>query len=200
MKQYNLPTYHFIHGGFIDPSICDDIVSYFDSNPARHSVGEVYGGCEEHSGNLQQDALTKQSTEIHFSPNNPEDYALLQEYIKQLNEVVALYEKRFSRASYMERYGIVESVNLQVYKEGEGFHKWHCERRGQTNMTRCLVFMTYLNDVEDGGTEFMYQDLITPCKKGLTLIWPPDWTHTHRGQISHTKKKYILTGWFNYLT
>ena len=58
--------------------------------------------------------------------------------------------------------------------------------------------MTYLNSVEDGGTEFKYQNLITPAKKGLTLIWPAQWTHTHRGQISGTKEKYIVTGWFNF--
>ena len=56
---------------------------------------------------------------------------------------------------------------------------------GIAQQTRCFAFMTYLNDVSDGGTEFMYQKLISPAKKGLTMIWPSDWTHTHRGQISH---------------
>ena len=68
----------------------------------------------------------------------------------------------------------------------------HCSRR--------LVFMTYLNDIEEGGgTEFYYQKIITPAKKGLTLLWPTDWTHTHRGQVSDTEEKYIITGWFNYV-
>ena len=58
--------------------------------------------------------------------------------------------------------------------------------------------MTYLNDVKDGGTEFKYQNLTTPAKKGLTLIWPVYWTHTHRGQISNTQTKYITTGWFDF--
>ena len=65
---------------------------------------------------------------------------------------------------------------------------------------RILVFMTYLNDVKDGGTEFLYQKLTTPAKKGLTLIWPTDFTHTHRGVISQTKEKYIATGWYAYDT
>jgi hypothetical protein len=58
--------------------------------------------------------------------------------------------------------------------------------------------MTYLNDVEDGGTEFKYQNIISPAKKGLTLLWPVDWTHTHKGQISKTKEKYIITGWLSF--
>ena len=35
-------------------------------------------------------------------------------------------------------------------------------------------------------------------EKGLTLIWPADWTFTHRGVPSSTETKYIVTGWFNY--
>ena len=44
----------------------------------------------------------------------------------------------------------------------------------------------------------MYQKLITPAKKGLTLIWPVDFTHIHRGQICN-QEKIITTGWFYFL-
>ena len=35
-------------------------------------------------------------------------------------------------------------------------------------------------------------------KKGLTIIFPAEWTHTHRGIVSHKDTKYLLTGWFTY--
>ena len=60
--------------------------------------------------------------------------------------------------------------------------------------------MTYLNDIKnDGGTEFFYQKTKFNAKKGLTLIWPAEWTHTHRGIISEEYEKYIITGWISYL-
>jgi hypothetical protein len=59
--------------------------------------------------------------------------------------------------------------------------------------------MTYLNDVtDDGETEFYYQQVKFQPKKGLTVIWPADWTHTHRGIASMTQDKYIVTGWYNF--
>jgi hypothetical protein len=58
--------------------------------------------------------------------------------------------------------------------------------------------MTYLNDVDDGGTDFFYQKITSPAKKGLTIIWPTDWTHMHKGQVSMTKEKMIVTGWFTF--
>jgi hypothetical protein len=89
--------------------------------------------------------------------------------------------------------------NLQKYEPGEGFYQWHCERSHGPTSTRMLVWMIYLNDVDDGGTEFLYQEYTEKAEAGKLLIWPPDWTHTHRGQISYTKTKYILTGWFHFI-
>jgi hypothetical protein len=40
--------------------------------------------------------------------------------------------------------------------------------------------------------------MVSPAKKGLTMIWPTDWTHIHRGIVSETKEKMIVTGWYNF--
>ena len=82
---------------------------------------------------------------------------------------------------------------------GEGFHKWHFENNGKgVDTYRHLVFMTYLNTLENAGTEFLYQNVTTPCEKGLTLIWPATWTHTHRGIVNNVGEKYITTGWYSF--
>ena len=58
--------------------------------------------------------------------------------------------------------------------------------------------MFYLNNVENGGTEFYYQNLCTEAKEGSLVIWPADWTHMHRGQTEQNNVKYILTGWVEF--
>jgi len=58
--------------------------------------------------------------------------------------------------------------------------------------------MTFLNDVPNGGTQFFYQELTIPAKKGLTIIWPAEWTHTHKGQITKEHEKMIFTGWLSF--
>ena len=92
---------------------------------------------------------------------------------------------------------------IQKYPLNGGFHQWHCERSSSLHpsVSRHLVYMTYLNDVEDGGeTEFFYQKIKVKPEKGLTIIWPADWTHTHRGISSKTETKYIITGWLQFPT
>ena len=58
--------------------------------------------------------------------------------------------------------------------------------------------MTYLNDVEKGGsTFFKHYDLEIYPQKGVTLIWPAEWTHAHKGNKIISGSKYIITGWMN---
>ena len=95
---------------------------------------------------------------------------------------------------------ISEGFNIQHYSPGQGYKQWHNERGEHQAHQRALVFMTYLNDVPDGGgTEFAYYpEIKLKAKKGLTILWPTDFTHTHRGIISQ-HEKWIITGWFHHL-
>ena len=54
-----------------------------------------------------------------------------------------------------------------------------------------------MNDIDEAGeTEFLYQNKRLVPKKNRLLIWPADWTHTHRGNPPIGQKdKYILTTW-----
>ena len=199
LKLHEFANDSFVHGCYIPHKICDDLIDYFNDTPDRHENGQVYGTCEKHINELIEDTTTKKSTDIHFYLHQVEDALILNDYITNLNLCIQEYEYKYERAKKLAQYGIRESVNLQKYEPTEGFKSWHCERDGKAQQTRCLAYMTYLNDVPAGGTEFMYQKITIPAIKGLTVIWPSDWTHTHRGQISNEYKKYVLTGWFNYI-
>jgi hypothetical protein len=97
-------------------------------------------------------------------------------------------------------FGLYPAYHLQHYEPGMAFHSFHSERGAGDEIYRHLVWMVYLNDVTDeGGTEFYYQNLVTEPRAGRILIWPSDWTHTHRGIPSPTQDKYIVTGWLSFL-
>lgn len=95
------------------------------------------------------------------------------------------------------------SVNMQKYLQNNGgyFH-WHSEfyphptDPEQASLHRTLLWMVYLNDVEEGGeTEFYYQNLKSKPKQGTLVIAPADFTHTHRGNMPLSGDKYIFTSW-----
>ena len=47
------------------------------------------------------------------------------------------------------------------------------------------------------SAEWLYQNYKTEAVKGLSVLWPSDFTHTHRGIITNEYEKYIVTGWLN---
>ena len=94
------------------------------------------------------------------------------EIAKEASESYKEDEKLYPEVKGFQGFGMTEGANIQYYPPGGGYFVEHCERTSKMEAKRCLVWMTYLNDVPNAGTNFKYQKLTTPAKKGLTLIWP----------------------------
>lgn len=179
----------FIHEQFLeDIDICDLIIEYHNTNEYK-GPGLVFG---DNIRPEEKDSIDCQLRQEHF---------LFPVYLKNLQDVVKSYIEKYPMCDFYAPWGITEVVNVQYYKPTAGYHAWHTERCNHIppSSTRHLVFMTYLNDVTDGGeTEFYHQKIKIKPEKGKTVIWPADWTYTHRGIASPTQEKYIVTGWFNF--
>ena len=183
---------NFIDGWYIDKSVCTDLIKYFEnSSDKKPGVISSYGkpGINK---------KIKLSTDVCISIRNENKEIL--NYYKELKKVIESYKKKYKYCHINQsKWGITENWSLQRYKPKEGYFMRHFERTGGPQVNRHLVFMTYLNNVNDGGeTEFVYQKLKVKPETGLTLIWGVDWTFTHRGIMSKTETKYIATGWYSY--
>ena len=196
LKLHDFSNESFIQGCYIPYKICDDVIKYFDEHPDRQVSGTILDANDK----IADDDSKKKSTDIGFDIiRDKEDTRLLSEYLLYLNLCIREYEHKYDRAGLVAEYNIIEGMNLQKYEPGEGFKIWHCERNGLKDQTRCLVFMTYLNDVEDGGeTEFLYLKKRIQPKRDRLLIFPAGFTHTHRGNQPISGDKYIITGWLEY--
>jgi hypothetical protein len=189
LKEYVLPSNTLIGGWYIPSLVCDDLITLFKENKEYQGPGVV-------AFDRRIDKSVKVSTDLGLHYNYK--HQAFMKYKKLLGAVIGLYEKKYREIEEFSKFGMVESCQIQHYKPGEGFKTWHFERSSKAE-NRCLVFMTYLNDVPDAGTHFKYQDLTTPAEKGLTLMWPTDFSHTHKGQITKHHEKYIITGWLGYV-
>lgn len=128
---------------------------------------------------------------------------LVQEYLHFLDGLFLDYAKNYKYIFFTGDNYIRASTpfNFQHYKPGKHYANWHPEQGPpeHNKMFRKAVFITYLNDVLEGGeTEFLYYKLRVKPKKGLTLIWPAGFTHVHRGFPAPNEEKLILTGWYVY--
>jgi len=190
-----LPPEHFIGSWYIPKKVCSDLVKWFKRN---HELGHTHQGVfTREKQPVVVDKTIKESIDLQVSSQNAEPEILA--YRKCLQLCLDNYIKDYPDLGTVEKFNICEDINIQYYKKGGGYKNFHFERSGNRSLKRMLVFMTYLNDVKNGGTDFKYQKFTSPAKKGLTLIWPPDWTHAHRSQVSKDAEKCIITGWYSFL-
>jgi prolyl 4-hydroxylase len=189
MKEHKINKLDgFIKGWYIDKSICKKLIKLFEENKEKH-VNGLFG-----EGYVPE---AKKSTDLHIYNNNP----IYSFYFKSLNNCLKKYKNLFPELdTTLSYWGMTEQVNIQKYKPKEGFFKWHAEESNIESSKRMLVFMTYLNTVKDKGeTEWLYQKLKIKAEEGLTIIWPANWNFIHKGCISNTETKYIITGWYEFI-
>jgi hypothetical protein len=180
----------FIHRkNLLTKEECEEIINIFDASEKYSNPGCIGSGIDEN---------VKHS--LDFCVSNSTKHLAKRLYGEILDDVVDKMTDEMYR--YMDKFPIfsdtkvnVDLYNIQRYLPGQGFKTWHYESTEQS--IRLFVWMVYLNDVKDGGTEFMIQEHTEPAQQGKLLFFPADWTHTHRGQISQTETKYILTGWIS---
>jgi hypothetical protein len=146
---------------------------------------------EKYNGTFKKEV--KESTDVTLSPS------LDIPYWDHLKHCVSLYTKHYTHSGINCGLAIKQDAFIQHYPIDGGFKIWHNERGSALEpiVSRHLVFMTYLNDVPDGGTEFLYQGIKIKAETGLTIIWPTDWMFTHKSEISNTLEKWVVTGWIN---
>lgn len=187
MKQHKInKKNNFIAGWYIDHEICDELIEYHKNSDEKFE-GKIGRGIVKE---------VKDSTDVKLK-----DHELLLAYYGRIKNVAHEYIKKYPNSNEYSPWGIDEDMLIQHYKPGQGFLSWHTERSVLywPVSARHLVFMTYLNTLTDGGeTEWFHQNLKIKPEKGLTVIWPVDWTFTHRGVTSNTQEKYIATGWFSF--
>ncbi len=174
-----------------DKDICDEIVNFFEANPSDQGIGAIGGGIDESQ---------KKTTDIPIKPKQleQEKYKIFNTYINNVVNCFKDYKEQWPFLNTIEGMEI-GTFNLQKYSPGGHFSAVHTERASSSTMHRVLAFMTYLNDVEEGGeTSFHYYDINVQPKKGKTIIWPAEWTHAHSGGVVKQGCKYIVTGWIQF--
>ena len=166
-----------------DETICDELIEYHTHNTEYKN--DRSGGGESN---------VKQSIDVQVLPTSK--HPSIKKYVKYVMNGLKHYLDTYKH--FQSDLTILESFNIQYYKPHGGFRKWHCERSNYQSHQRGLVFMTYLNTIDGGGTEFAYYpDVKINAEKGVTLIWPTDFTHTHRSVVT-SNEKWIITGWYNH--
>ena len=184
---------NFIGGWIMEPTdLCDDLVEFFDIHKEKQKKGAMLRGI---------DPNLKKTVDITIRPKDLElsGYEIFNSYIENLFLCYKDYIEQWPFLAEIASHVETGSFNLQRYQRGDHFQQNHTERASLASSHRLLAWMTYLNDVEDGGqTSFSHYGINVKPQKGKTLIWPAEWTHAHSGNVLNAGVKHIITGWMHF--
>lgn len=166
--------------------VCREAIRRFEERTDQQYEGRI--GMEAEAA-----PAVKRSTDLAISGR--EDWRDIdQAFARQLASVVRAFgaEFPFFAANAFKDMG----YNLQRTLPGEFYH-WHVDAGPGEFRDRQLVAIWYLNDVPGPGgeTEFALQDVKVKPEEGKLALFPPFWTHVHRGVTLEQGVKYIATTW-----
>ena len=173
--------------------LCNEIIKFFEDHKSMQRVGITA---------LGYDPKHKKTTDMTITPSNLKDqkFSLFNSYFSLLKDCFLDYRNQypFLKHEFFNRTHI-GNFNVQKYNPGDHFSHLHSERVSLDSLHRLFAWMTYLNNVDDGGTtNFEYYDIKVKPEIGKTLIWPSEWTHAHTGSILKSGTKYIITCWIQF--
>ena len=173
-----------IHGALPDDTCCE-IIERFEQARDEQYPGRIGQGA-------WLDASVKRSTDLVVS-GKPHWRDVDRALFRSLGAALGLLRVEFPYfGSGFKDVGYA----VQRTDPGEYYH-WHIDGGSHDFSQRQLVAIWYLNDVKGPGgeTEFRRQGIRIRPETGKLLLFPPFWTHEHRGVTLERGVKYIATTW-----
>jgi hypothetical protein len=165
--------------------LCDEMIRRFEEKKEQQYLGRIGQMVEE-------DRSIKRSTDLVVS--GKEDW-------KDIDNILFRslgFAMRVMKEKYPYFNGPFKDMGYAIQRTNPGeFYHWHIDGGSHEFSQRQLVAVWYLNDVPGPGgeTEFLFQDVKIKPEKGKLLLFPPFWTHEHRGATLEKGVKYIATTW-----
>ncbi len=165
---------------------CAEMIERFEAHPEQQYAGRIGQSESEQTG-------IKKSTDLRISGRDDWkdiDQLLLGSLGDALNHLSVIHPY-FASNSFKDM-----GYNLQRTNPGEYYH-WHVDSGPGQFSQRQLVAIWYLNDAGGigGETEFYFQNVSVKPQTGKLILFPPFWTHVHRGKTLPSGVKYIATTW-----
>lgn len=185
IKEVKPNSFIFTKQNALGIDICQEMIRRFEADKANQYPGRI-------GQLLQEETSIKRSTDLVTSgKENWKD--LDQELFRSLGQALIEF-----RESYPFFKGPFKDNGYAIQRTNPGeFYHWHIDGGSHEFSQRQLVAIWYLNDVEGPGgeTEFSYQQVKVKPEAGKMCLFPPFWTHEHRGVTLQQGVKYIATTW-----
>lgn len=172
--------------GAVPVELCELIVERFERDPGIAPSRVVVGGAQ---------VVKKIRSGTQLSLNGSEEWrAVHAALVPALQTTMKAYASKYRGLAALAATDKLEcSLPLiERVMPGQGFD-WHADQSARQS-ERVVAGLLYLRSVSAGGrTEFWDQETAIVPEAGKIVLFPPFWTHYHRGAPLEEGAKYVLS-------
>ncbi len=168
----------------LEPEFCRSVIQKFEDDPNKGD-GLIGVGVGVHNPDIKSSSDLSITGRPEWEREDNIFFSSLSNIFRYFHSLVG-HETEFDDSGYA-----IQRTNIgQKYD----YHVDYSAAPGSIN--RILTIIWYLNDVKKGGeTEFRNQEIAVQPEVGKAIVFPPYWTHVHRGLTPISNTKYICTTW-----
>lgn len=184
-RSSSLPVFVEAYPKLLSDDLCDRLVARFEADKDRYPSRTAAGPSANRSGEMAS------LRGAHWQD-------LAGEVDQVLRQALAAYAGKYQSMQRMVQAPnfTISTPVIERIRPGQGFG-WHIDAGPRDTHDRFVSALCYLATVDEGGlTEFPYQGVAVKPTKGLMVLFPPFWTHLHRGAPPVSGTKYNLTSFF----
>jgi hypothetical protein len=169
--------------------VCRRIIDLFESDPRKAPTTTTTGPTANRTG-----------TQLNPKPQAfPEWKALIEAVEPAILLAMQRYADKYENLLGLARGEriVCTAPLIERVDPGEGFG-WHYDHASNSR-SRVMAGLLYLNTVSPGGeTLFRQQQRRIQPVAGKIAMFPPYWTHVHRGVTPEAGPKYVLSYFWIY--
>jgi len=183
----------------LTPEFCKHVIDVFE-NETKIYEGKVSGGV------VIPHIKKTMDYHIHWSKEKDDNWLQIEKKLfEELQPKLLLYIKNLDASRLPNNmFEIINTltdkgflVHRYIAKNGKYMYHHDGLNEWETQSSRVLTFLWYLNDVSEGGeTEFFGNYKIKP-EAGKLVFFPANWCFPHCGCMPISSNKYIITGWLS---
>ena len=179
----DLRHYIRVYDDALDPSLCASMIESFGSLEA-HQIQNGRG--------VRRGLENSSWAELDVGRFADDGFRAL--FRDQIDRSLERYNRDVGLAIPLPNSPVTAELRMKRYQPGRSDRfELHFDAIYE-KANRYLVFLWYLNDVEEGGeTRFHRLDLAVRPKAGRLLMFPPYWMYQHAGLPPRSGDKYILS-------
>lgn len=185
IREVEKNTFIFEQQKALPLDVCAEMIRRFEASEDEQYEGRI-GQTAHRERSIKKSTDLVVSGKQHWSDIDKALFSSLSRAIREFREAFPYFKGPFKDSGYA----------IQRTGPGEYYH-WHIDGGSHDFSQRQLVAVWYLNDVPGPGgeTQFLFQDISIRPEAGKLLLFPPFWTHEHRGAVLKEGVKYIATTW-----